>query len=889
MQELKEKRLMSKSTKFSIFILVSLLVGNAIPVFADLPFRNHRYSSFQTLPENKQGDIVFIGNSITNMMNWNELFGSRENIKNRGTSGAFTQEILDNLESMIAGNPSKIFLMIGTNDLGTEGTPFLPEAVAYRIEKILSRIRKEVPDAEVYYQSILPSTKGLRTESKTTETNRLVRNWIKSQNDPKLTYIDLYTPLSDSGQLANSSSTPSEGSYSYDGLHLTQKGYKIWADLIKEHVGYQPVISDEAINLWGELKGSTGMRVTHFGAFPIKEKDVLIFGDEMVHGGEWSELLGSADFKDRGSGWGFPGMSLGDIESILEPALYGNGDKGVLKQSPKALLFYAGTSNLIKGDSIADIVSKYKHLINKTQELSPATPIFLMSLVPAGKKDNKINDGIKEFNKELSELCNLTDNIFLIDLYPQFIDGEGRKEILFTEPASTYLNGLGYAKVAEIIAQKLNQELNLDYKALSYENALENLKRYNRDTEERNQTFIVFDNANSDVPYRIPAIAKNKNGDLIAVADYRYSKADIGMAKNGRLDLRYRIKDAETGEWGEIKTLAAAFGEGDSNIAFGDPCIVADRESDRVLVTSCSGNVSFPKGTHENHQGWARFLSEDGGKTWSEYEEIGDQVFNLLDKRSDGPINAFFIGSGKISQSPTIKVGDSYRIYCAALVRVNDGKTKVNYVFYSDDFGKNWNLLGDVDDCPIPFGADEPKAEELPDGSVLVSSRISGGRYYNIFRYSDVETGEGKWESMATSDSSVKGIKASSNACNGETLVVPAINNKNKEFTYLLLQSVPMNSEGLRANVGINYKDLNSLEDSFTPADVAKDWDGYFEVTPFSSGYSTMVLDKDNDVAFFYEENSYNGGYDMKYRKLSVEDITNGKYSVIQKPFHALQ
>ena len=396
---------------------------------------------------------------------------------------------------------------------------------------------------------------------------------------------------------------------------------------------------------------------------------------------------------------------------------------------------------------------------------------------------------------------------------------------------------------------------------------------------EKTDSFIVFDNANSEVPYRIPAIAKNKKGDLIAVADYRYSKADIGIGKNGKLDLRYRIKDADTGEWGEIMTLAAAFGEGEENVAFGDPCIVADQESNLVLVTSCSGNVSFQKGTHDNHQGWARFYSEDGGKTWSEYEEIGDQVFDILDKRSDGPINAFFIGSGKIEQSEKIKTGDYHRIYCAALVRVNDGCTAVNYVFYSDDFGKNWNLLGEVNDCPIPFGADEPKAEELPDGSVLVSSRISGGRYYNIFNYTDIEKGEGKWGTMAVSDSSVNGITASSNACNGETLCIPVVRNSDGASTYLLLQSVPMNAEGKRANVGINYKDLKSSEDFSSPANIAANWDGNYEVTPNSSAYSAMILDKDNDIAFFFEENGYNGGYDMVYRKLSIEDVTAGKYT----------
>jgi len=54
-----------------------------------------------------------------------------------------------------------------------------------------------------------------------------------------------------------------------------------------------------------------------------------------------------------------------------------------------------------------------------------------------------------------------------------------------------------------------------------------------------NDEFKVFDGPSvEDVPYRIPAIACNKRGDMICVADYRYARADIGVVPNGMLDLR---------------------------------------------------------------------------------------------------------------------------------------------------------------------------------------------------------------------------------------------------------------------------------------------------------------------------------------------------------------
>lgn len=860
-----------------IILICGLLIIN--PAKADKSFRDHRYSSFQTLPASKDGDIVFIGNSITNMMNWNELFVKNKRIKNRGTSGAFTKEILENLECMISGHPSKVFVMIGTNDLGMEGDEFQPEAVAYRIKRILGRIRNEVPDAEVYYQNILPSLNGKRTEAKTTLTNSIVKDWIESSGDSLLTYIDLYSHFVDEkGYLKNTDASFSEDSYSYDGLHLSQKGYNKWAHIISEYINDDSVIPVNTPNIWGNLTKSTGMRVTHFGSLPVYSSDILLIGDEMIHGGEWWELLQTPDFKDRGIGWGFPGINLEAINSIIDPILKGNQDKGVVKEEPKAIVLYAGMADLQAGDSIIEIKDKYGEIINKIKKVSDNVPVFIMTLLPTGKPE--IDEKIKFCNEELKSLTSDDSTIYIIDLYKSFIDkNNDRISDYFTGLDTPYLNGMGYVKVSNIIAEAINDKFGTCYTPVSEEDAIVNLNNYVKQTEEKNGTFTVFDNKSSEVPYRIPAIGKNKNGDLIAVADYRYSKADIGMAKNGKLDLRYRIYDAEKNNWGEIKTLVSTIDEDSVFIAFGDPCIVADRESDKVLVTSCSGNVSFPKGTHENHQGWARFYSEDGGKSWSQYEEMANQAFDLLDRRPDGNINAFFIGSGKITQSKKVKTGDSYRIYCAALVKVNDNKTKVNYVFYSDDFGKNWNLLGDVNDCPIPFGADEPKTEELPDGSILVSSRISGGRYYNVFHFSDIEKGEGSWDLMAKSNEENGGIKASTNACNGETLCIPVIRNSDGEATFLLLQSVPMNKDGKRANVGINYKDLGPLNGNYTSANIASDWDGSYEVTPNSSGYSTMVLDKDNNIAFFYEENAFNGGYDMIYKKISIKDLTHGEYS----------
>ncbi|MGB9898194.1 GDSL-type esterase/lipase family protein, partial [Thermanaerothrix sp.] len=64
----------------------------------------------------KAGDIVFLGDSITDGARWDELFPGLS-VKNRGINADTTRGVLARLDSILQGQPAAIFLLIGTNDL----------------------------------------------------------------------------------------------------------------------------------------------------------------------------------------------------------------------------------------------------------------------------------------------------------------------------------------------------------------------------------------------------------------------------------------------------------------------------------------------------------------------------------------------------------------------------------------------------------------------------------------------------------------------------------------------------------------------------------------------------------------------------------------------------
>lgn len=389
----------------------------------------------------------------------------------------------------------------------------------------------------------------------------------------------------------------------------------------------------------------------------------------------------------------------------------------------------------------------------------------------------------------------------------------------------------------------------------------------------KNKTMLFMSNQTDSIPSRIPAVAELQDGSLYALTDYRHCKTDIGF---GRVDIRgKRLKGRK---WGKEFVLIEGTGvPGAVDCGYGDPAVVADRESKEILVVLVCGNTIYwkPTTTRQNPNRASAMRSLDGGKTW-QLQEITEQIYSLFDDAPDGCVQSCFVASGQMFQSRLIKVGSHYRIYAALTARPNG-----NRVIYSDDFGRTWKVLGTLDQLPVPYG-DEAKCEELPDGSVVISSRAMGGRYFNIYTYSDVASGTGSWGDAAPSGRRVNGCASIENACNGGLLIIPALRIADGKKVTLALQSVPFGPK--RTNVGIYAKELPADISTLTPETLAKDWDMKYQVSYTWSAYSTMLQRRSGDIAFYYEE-SHDGSnhvYDMHYCEIPLEVITSGRYKAVR-------
>ncbi|MCF0188279.1 MAG: hypothetical protein HUK04_02135, partial [Bacteroidaceae bacterium] len=382
--------------------------------------------------------IVFVGNSITNMQPWAELF-TAPNVINRGNSGGFSWEILSNIQSFITGRPAKIFIMIGTNDMNVAG--YTPEGVAKNVRQAIKHIQKESPATEVYVESVMPSTNGSRTVAKGQELNSKLKAMAEEMG---VHYVDYFDALMGC----------TNGTQSYDNLHPHVKGTYAWTKAVAPYIGdgVSPTLpANPTVNNGGQ-SNSYGARASVFGQLPVTSNDVLFIGDEFVHSGEWQELLGNPNVKNRGTGWGKWGPNVTYQTACVPFILQGLGSN----VAPKQVLLMIGTQDLASSSVDKKIFqANYKACIDAIRAKAPTTKITLVSEIPYGPSATALNkSNLVPINTWLKETADADPNMDYCDLYSILAD-ENNTAIAKYLNNDQYVTGLGYQACARELAKHI--------------------------------------------------------------------------------------------------------------------------------------------------------------------------------------------------------------------------------------------------------------------------------------------------------------------------------------------------------------------------------------------------------------------------------------------------
>ena len=182
----------------------------------------------------KNDNFVFLGDSIIDWYPISEMYDKSIPIVNSGIAGYETHDILERMDEMVYRyNPTKVFLLIGTNDLKYKDNKDDEEEVAKNIEEIIVQIKENRPKAKIYVQSIYPVNREMKnsaSEERYNEEIKEVNEKVESYcNDNDVTYINMYDLLSDNDGNFNEA-------YTNDGLHPNTLGYVVITKKLMEYM-----------------------------------------------------------------------------------------------------------------------------------------------------------------------------------------------------------------------------------------------------------------------------------------------------------------------------------------------------------------------------------------------------------------------------------------------------------------------------------------------------------------------------------------------------------------------------------------------------------------------------------------------------------------------------
>lgn len=192
-----------------------------------------RHERFNQISKKGEARLVFLGDSITEGWEgagkevWEQHYAPLK-AANFGIGGDRTEHILWRLDhgNFDGLNPKLIVLMIGTNNAGHRQDP--PEETAAGIRAILDKLRARCPDSKILLLGIFPRGEKpddrLRTLNE--QTNAIIKDYADGEH---IIYKDIGPEFLEHDGSLSKEIMP-------DLLHLSRKGYEMWAGAIESDV-----------------------------------------------------------------------------------------------------------------------------------------------------------------------------------------------------------------------------------------------------------------------------------------------------------------------------------------------------------------------------------------------------------------------------------------------------------------------------------------------------------------------------------------------------------------------------------------------------------------------------------------------------------------------------
>ena len=168
--------------------------------------------------------VLFVGSSSIRL--WTNLAKDFPELKviQRGFGGSHIPDATHFADRIIVPHrPAKMVLYAGDNDIAQGHSP---EQVADDFRALVKKVHAALPKTKIYFIAIKPSPSRWHLSPQSSEANRLIRRYCRTHRS--LEFIDVWTPtLGPDGR-------PDPSLFLRDELHINQKGYARWAEVIRK-------------------------------------------------------------------------------------------------------------------------------------------------------------------------------------------------------------------------------------------------------------------------------------------------------------------------------------------------------------------------------------------------------------------------------------------------------------------------------------------------------------------------------------------------------------------------------------------------------------------------------------------------------------------------------
>ena len=135
-------------------------------------------------------------------------------------------------DAVAAADCGKIYLMLGVNELGWNGTDIFRS----HAENLLRRLQADHPDAEIVVQSLLPVSAEQDAKGSYVNNQRILaynQVWMELAEETGCDYVNIAEAVT-----GEDGCLPAE--MSFDGVHLNRAGCHAWLDYLRTHSVGQP-------------------------------------------------------------------------------------------------------------------------------------------------------------------------------------------------------------------------------------------------------------------------------------------------------------------------------------------------------------------------------------------------------------------------------------------------------------------------------------------------------------------------------------------------------------------------------------------------------------------------------------------------------------------------